>query len=91
MVCLAGNSLLAAGVQALKPVLQNLPALTSLNLSGECIRLAGMVNSVEWEVVVWNDLEGVWHEQMMRQMMQFVLSKPLCVCVCACVGGLALC
>ena len=59
MLCLADNWLEAAGAQALAPVLQNLPALTSLDLSCECSRVAGMVNCVEWEVAVWNDSERV--------------------------------
>ena len=59
MVCLAVNSLGAAGAQALAPVLQNLAALTSLDLSRECSRVAGMVNCAEWEVAVWNDSERV--------------------------------
>ena len=59
MVCLADNELRAAGAQALAPVLQNLPALTSLNLSCEWRRVAGMVDCVEWEVAVWNDPERV--------------------------------
>ena len=59
MVCLAANTLRAAGAQALAPVLQNLPALTSLDLRSECSRVAGMVNCVVWEVAVWNDSERV--------------------------------